>query len=216
MDAHERRFLTADDRAYLDAVEVALVRVHGIPSGQAAGAIRGAAAELNRQRMVGARGAPASFFVHGGAAEHAEALAALLTQPRGPARGSLAALALLAALAGLLGMRVVLGVAFRRFDPVRIGWTDVTLAVCIVGAILVAARWTRPWRALGVQAWAWIAPVGGIALGIGAVVVLRALHARGTLLTMPFWLAAAVAAVCGALAWLFTWPEDRDMGRDAP
>lgn len=214
MDAHERRFLTAADRAYLDAVEVALVRVHGIPSGRAASAIRGAAIELNRQRMVGARDAPASFFVHGGAAEHAEAIAALMMQPRGPARGSLAALALLAALAGLLGMRVVLGVIFRRFDPVRIGWTDVTLAICIVGGILIAARWSRLWRALSVRAWAWIASVGGVALGIGAVVLLRVLHAQGTLLTMPFWLAAAIAAACGALAWLFTWPEDRDVGRD--
>jgi hypothetical protein len=214
MDVHERRFLTADDRAYLDAVEVALMRVHGIPPGRAAGAIRRAAAALNRQRMAGGRGAPASLFVHGGPQAHAEALAALLTQPRGPTRLSLAALALLAAAAGLLGMRVVLGVVFRQFGPVRIGWTDVTLAVCIVGGILVAARWTRLWRWIGVRAWTWLAPVAGIGIGIGVVFLLRALHASGTLVTLPFWGAAAIAAACGALAWLFTWPEDRDLGRD--
>jgi len=214
MDAHERRFLTADDRAYLDAVEVALVRVHGIPPGRAAGAIRGAAGTLNRRRMAGEHGAPASFFVHGGPQAHAEAIAALLTQPRGPTRWSLAGLALLAAVAGLLGMRVVLGVVFRQFDPVRIGWTDVTLAICIVGGILIAARWTRLWGWIGVRAWAWLAPIAGIGIGIGVVFLLRALHARGTLVTLPFWGAAAIAAACGALAWLFTWPEDRDLGRD--
>ncbi len=214
MDLHERRFLTADDRAYLDAVEVALVRVHGIPSARAASAIRGAAVELNRKRMIGEGAPPASLFMHGGPEAHAEALAALMTQPRGPTRWSLASLALLAAVAGLLGMRVVLGIAFRRFDPVRIGWTDVTLAVCIVGGILIAARWTRLWRWLSVRSWAWIAPAAGIAIGIGVVVLLRRLHAQGTLVTLPFWAAAAIAAACGALAWLFTWPEERDLGRD--
>jgi hypothetical protein len=215
VDLHERRFLTADDRAYLDAVEIALVRVHGIPAGRAADEIRGVARELNRQRMVGADGAPASLFIHGGPEAHAEALAALLTQPRGPTRWSLASLALLAAVAGLLGMRVVLGVVLRQFGPVRIGWTDVTLAACIVGGVLVAARWTRLWRWIGVRAWAWVAPVAGIVLGIGAVFLVRTLHARGTFVTLPFWGAAAIAIVCGALAWLFTWPEDRDPGWDA-
>lgn len=210
MDAHERRFTTADDRAYLDALEVALVRVHGIGADRAGGVVREVAAEMNRRRMAGARGASASLFPFGGAAGHAEALAALMTPPRGPARWSLAALAFLAAVAGLLGMRVALGVALRRFEPVRIGWTDVTLAAFIVGAILVAARTRRVTR-LGARAWVWIAPLAGITIGLAAAFVLRAVNVQRTFVTIPFWAAAAVAAACAALAWLLTWPDDRDI-----
>jgi hypothetical protein len=216
MDVHERRFLTADDRTYLDAVEVALVRVHGIPPGQAANALRSAVKELNRKRMLGDRAAPGAILYSGDASAHAEVLAALLTRPPGPARWSLAALALLAAVAGLLGMRVVLGLLFRRFDPVRIGWMDVTLALVIVGGILVTARWARLWRWFSLRMWAWLAPVAGIGIGIGAVALLRVLHARTTFVTLPFWLAAAIAAASGAIAWLLTWPEDRDLGSDTP
>ncbi len=211
MDAHERRFISTEDRAYLDEIEVALVRAHGIGQERAGSVVQEIAAELNRRRMVGTRGASAALFPFGGAAGHAEALAALMTPPRGPARWSLAALAFLAAVAGLLGMRIVLGVVFRRFEPVRIGWTDATLAAFIVGAILLAARVNRRWARLGGRAWVWIAPVAGIAIGLAAVVLLRAVNAQRIFVTIPFWGAAAIAAACAALAWLLTWPGDREI-----
>lgn len=210
MDAHERRFITAEDRAYLDALEVALVRVHGVGAERAGNVVREIAAEINRRRLMGTRGATAALFPFGGAAGHAEALAALLTPPRGPARWSFAALAFLAAVAGLLGTRVLLGVLLRRFEPVRIGWTDATLAVFIIAAMLVTARMRRVMR-LGARAWLWIAPVAGVAIGLGSATLLRALNAQRTLLTIPFWGAAALAAACAALAWLLTWPDDRDL-----
>ena len=143
MDLHERRFLTASDRAYLEEIELALVRVHGVPAERAGEAVRQVAREIQRHRTQGDRTPADALFACGGAGGHAEVIAALLVAPRAPKRVSLALLALLAAVAGLLGMRVVLALAFRRLEPVQIGWVDTTLAIVVVAVILGASR-ARP------------------------------------------------------------------------
>lgn len=211
MDLHERRFLTAEDLAYLEQIEVTLVRAHGISPARAGGAVRQIARDLHRARALGDRTPPASLLAYGGARAHAEVLAAMLVAPRAPSRASLALLALLAAVAGLLGMRVVLAVVFRRFEPVRIGWVDVTLAIVVVAVILGAAR-TRwlPGR-LGRTNWFWGSLALGVALGLGATVLLRTLDVHRTIVTFPLWAAAALAAMCGALTWLLTWPDDQTL-----
>jgi len=48
----------------------------------------------------------------------------------------------------------------------------------------------------------------GITIGLGATALLRALHVQRTFVGLPLWLAAVIAAVCGALTWLLTWPGD--------
>lgn len=215
MELHERRFLTADDMAYLEEVEVALVRMHRLSPERANRAVRVVARELQYARTQGERGAPRALLPYGGASAHAEVLAALLVPPRAPTRISLALLALLAAVAGLLGMRVVLALVFRRFEPVRIGWIDVTLAVVVVGVILGAARSLRlPGRLARIN-WFWVSLALGLALGIGATALLRAVDVHRTVVTLPLWLAAVVAAICGALTWLLTWPDDQSIYRGA-
>lgn len=209
MELYERRFLTAADLRYLEDIELSLVRMHGIAPERVAPIIRPIVADLQRERIAGSAVAAALIFAYVSPTEHAEALAALLIQPRAPSGLSLASLALMAAVAGLLGMRVVLAFAFRRFDDVRIGLIDVTLAVVVVGVILLTARSLWLPARLGRKNWIWVSLVLGIALGIGATIFLRALHVQHTLLTMPLWLAGVVAAVCGGLTWLFTWPDDQ-------
>lgn len=213
MELHERRFLTADDMAYLEEVEVALVRVHHVAPERANRAVRMVGRELQHARARGEGGTPSALLPFGGASAHAEVLAALLVPPHAPTRVSLAALALLAAVAGLLGMRVVLALIFRRFEPVRIGWIDVTLAVVVVGVILGAARslWL-PGRLARIN-WFWVSLLLGLALGIGATALLRAINVHWTVVTLPLWLAAVIAAVCGALTWLLTWPDDQTVYR---
>ncbi|MGI8857942.1 MAG: hypothetical protein ACR2JW_19565 [Thermomicrobiales bacterium] len=213
MDLHERRFLTARDLAYLEEIELTLVRVHGITAERAGGAVRQVARELQRARTLGNRTPPGTLFACDSARAHAEVIAALLVAPRGPNRISLALLALLAAVAGLLGMRVMLALVFRRLEPVRIGWVEITLAIVVVLVILGVARsrWL-PGR-LGRINWFGAALGLGIALGLGATTLLRALNVQRTIVTLPLWLAAALAAGCGALTWLFTWPDDQQIDR---
>jgi len=213
MELHERRFLTAADMAYLEEVEVALVRVHRVSPERANRAIRAVARELQQARTLGDGAVPTALLPYGGAAAHAEVLAALLVTPRAPTRISLAMLALLAAVAGLLGMRVVLALVFRRFEPMRIGWIDVTLAIVVVGVILGAARSIWLPDRLGRINWFWVSLVLGVSLGIGATALLRAADVHRTVVTLPLWLAAAIAAVCGALTWLLTWPDDQNIYR---
>ncbi len=209
MDLHERRFLTARDLAYLEEIELALVRVHGVSAERAGEAIRPVARELQRHRTRGDRTPAAPLFACGGAGGHAEVIAALLVAPREPKHASLALLALLAAVAGLLGMRVVLALVFRRLEPVRIGGVDLTLAVVVVTVILGAAR--SRWLAGRLDRIPWLAAslILGVALGLGATALLRALDVQRTIVTLPIWLAAALALICGALTWLLTWPEDQ-------
>lgn len=209
MELHERRFLSADDLAYLAAMEVALVRVHGIPNERAGGAVRQVARELQRARTRGNQAAAASLFGQRSAPAHAEAVAALLLAPKMHGRASLAALALLAAVAGLLGMRVLLALVFRRFAPVQIGWLDVLLALVVVCAILGATRSRRLPDRLGRGNWLGVSLALGVALGLGATALLRTLDVHRTVVTLPLWLAAMLAAVCGALTWLLTWPDDQ-------
>lgn len=208
LELHERRFLTADDLAYLESVEVALVRTHGIPVERASAAVRQVARVLQRTR-VGGEGLPAAaLFGQHDARGHAEAIAAMLLAPRARSPWSLALLALLAAIAGLLGMRVVLALIFRRFEPVRIGWVDVTLAAAVVAVILGAERSRRLPGALGRGNWMAASLVLGVAIGLGVTVLLRRLDAHRTLATLPLWAAALLAIVAAALTWLFTWPDD--------
>lgn len=209
LDLHERRFLTADDLAYLEAIELALVRLHGISAERAGGAVRPVAREIQRARTLGKRTPAAALFAQRGASIHAEALAALLVAPRTHGRASLGALALLAAIAGLLGMRVLLAVVFRRFAPIQIGWVDVTLALVVVMVILGATRSQRLPDRLGRSNWMWLSLALGIALGLGATALLRTLDIHRTVLTLPLWLAAVLAAACGSLTWLLTWPDDQ-------
>lgn len=213
MDLHERRFLTANDLAYLEEIELALVRVHGIPAERASEAVRQIAREVQRHRTRGDRTPAAPLFQCGGAAGHAEVIAALLVAPRAPKRSSLAFLALLAAAAGLLGMRVLLALIFRRLEPVRIGGVDLALAVVVVAVILGASRsrWL-PGR-LGRIPWLVASLILGVALGLGATALLRALDVQRTIVTLPLWLAAALAVVCGTLTWLLTWPDDQPVYR---
>jgi hypothetical protein len=208
MDIHERRFLTADDRAYLDEIELTLAHAYGIPPERAAMAIREIGRELRRARALGDRQPITAHFPYGGAAAHAEALAVLLAPPRPPPGVFLGVLALMGAAAGLLGMRVILALVFRDFAPVRIGWLDVTLAVIVVGVILGAARSAWLPQRLGPIHWLSVSLVLGTVIGLGATALLRVLHAQRTLLTLPLWLAALIAAVCGAMTWLLTWPGD--------
>jgi hypothetical protein len=137
----------------------------------------------------------------------------LLVAPREPKHASLALLALLAAVAGLLGMRVVLALVFRRLEPVRIGGVDLTLAVVVVTVILGAAR--SRWLAGRLDRIPWLAAslILGVALGLGATALLRALDVQRSIVTLPIWLAAALALICGALTWLLTWPEDQAVYR---
>lgn len=211
MDLHERRFLTADDLAYLEEIELTLVRAHGVPHERAGGAVRRIAQDLHHARVLGDRRPPASVFAAGCASAHAEVLAAMLVAPKVPSRTSLASLALLAAVSGLLGMRVLLALAFRRFEPLRIGWVDITLALVVVGVIMGAARSRWLPDRLGRTDWVWGSLALGIALGLGATALLRALDVHRTIVTVPLWLAAALAVTCGALTWLLTWPDDQHL-----
>ncbi len=208
MDVHERRFLTAEDRKSLDDVELALARTYCIPPERVMIVVRELAGELRHARSRGNQQPTSVHFPYGGAAAHAEALAALLVPPRPPSRLFLGALALMGAAAGLLGMRVLLAVVFRDFAPVRIGWLDVLLGVIVIGIILGATRSVRLPTHLGPLNWLWMSLALGITIGLGATHLLRALHAQRTLVTLPLWVAALIAAVCGALTWLLTWPGD--------
>ena len=214
MDVHERRFLTTSDLAYLEQIEVALVRVHGVSLERAGDAVRQVARELQRHRTRGEEEPAASLFAYGGAGAHAEVIAAMLVAPRGPRRASLAILAFLAAVAGLLGMRVVLALAFRRPEPLQIGWIDVTLAIVVVSVILGASRSRRLPDQLGRTNWFVVALVLGVVLGLGATALLRTLDVRRTIITLPLWLAAAIAVVCGVFTWLLTWPDDPPVYRE--
>ncbi|MCA1669518.1 MAG: hypothetical protein LC793_19450, partial [Thermomicrobia bacterium] len=78
MDIHERRFLTREDRKYLDEIELTLSRVYGIPPERVALVVRAVGRELQRLRARGDREPPTVHFPYGGAAGHAEVLAALL------------------------------------------------------------------------------------------------------------------------------------------
>lgn len=211
MDLHERRFLTADDRRYLDDVELALARTYRIPPEQVAMVVRELGGALRRARTRGDQRPASIHFPYGGAVAHAEALAALLIPPRPPSRIFLALLAVMGAAAGLLGMRVLLAVVFRNFAPVRIGWLDVLLAAVVVSVILSASRSARLPTRLGPLHGLGASLVLGIAIGLGASHLLRALHVQQPLVTLPLWVAAVIAAVCGALTWLLTWPGDSAM-----
>lgn len=208
MDLHERRFLTVADRAYLDEIEVTLARVYHIPPERIVVVVRALGREMQRERARGDRTPTAIRYSYGGATGHAEALAALLIAPRPPSRIFLAALALMGAAAGLLGMRVLLALAFRNFAPVHLGWLDLLLAVVVVGVILGASRSARLPDRLGHVNWLGVSLALGIAIGLGATWLLRTLHIQRTLVALPLWLAAALAAACGALTWLLTWPGD--------
>jgi hypothetical protein len=211
MDVHERRFLTADDRRYLDDVELALARTYRIPPERVAMIVRELSGALRRARTRGDRQPANVHFPYGGAAAHAEALAALLLPPRPPSRIFLGLLALMGAAAGLLGMRVLLAVVFRNFAPVRIGWLDVLLGAVVVSVILGASRSARLPIRPGPLNWLGISLALGVIIGLGATYLLRALHLQRTLVTLPLWVAAVIAAVCGALTWLLTWPGDDPM-----
>lgn len=208
MDIHERRFLTADDRAYLDEVEVALARVYRIPPERVGVAIRALGGELRRVRGRGDQKPATVHFPYGGPAAHAEIVAALLAPPRPRSRAFVGLLALMGAAAGLLGMRVVLALVFRNFSAVRVGWLDITLVLVVVSVTLGATRTAWLPDHLG------FAPLLGLSLGLGitigllATYLLRAWHIERTLFILPLWLAAVIAAACGALTWLLTWPGD--------
>ena len=208
MEVHERRFLTANDRQYLDEVELTLARVYRIPPERAGTVARALGRDLQRMRARGDQTPPGVQFPYGGAAGHAEALAALIVVPHPPSLVFLGLLALMGAAAGLLGMRVLLALVFRDFAPVHIGWLDIALAGVVVGVILGAAQsaWLR--KRLGRINWLSISLVLGITIGLGATALLRALHVQHTFVGLPLWLAAVIAAVCGALTWLLTWPGD--------
>lgn len=208
MDIHERRFLTVADRAYLDEIELTLARVYGIPPERGAIVVREIGRELRRARAQGDQRPITAHFPYGGAAGHAEVLALLLAPPRPPSRFFLGLLALMGAAAGLLGMRVILALLFRNFAPVRIGWLDIALAVVVVSVILGAARSVWLPQRLGPMNWLWMSLTLGVVIGFGATALLRALHVQRTFLTLPLWLAAIIAVICGALTWLLTWPGD--------
>ncbi|GEM_PF-5472360 len=208
MDIHERRFLTADDRTYLDEIELTLARVYSIPPERVGVTVRALGRELQRVRARGDQRPPDAHFPYGGAAQHAEILAALLVSPRPRSRLFLGLLALMGAAAGLLGMRVLLALAFRNFTPVRIGWLDILLAIVVVSVILRASRSVWLPAHLGPKNWLWMSLVLGITIGLSTTYLLRVLHVHGALFALPFWLATAIAATCGGLTWLLTWPGD--------
>ncbi len=208
MEVHERRFLTTNDRQYLDDIELTLARVYRIPPERAGMVVRALGRDLQRMRARGDQTPPGIQFPYGGAAGHAEALAALIVAPRPPSPVFLGLLALMGAAAGLLGMRVLLALVFRDFAAVRIGWLDIALAVVVVGIILGAAQSAWLPKRLGRINWLSISLVLGIMIGLGATALLRALHVQRTLVSLPLWLVAVIAAVCGALTWLLTWPGD--------
>ncbi|MDQ2784251.1 MAG: hypothetical protein M3Y58_04530 [Chloroflexota bacterium] len=208
MEIHERRFLTTSDRRYLDEVELTLARVYRIPPERAGAVVRALGRDLQRMRARGDQTPPGVQFPYGGAAGHAEALAALIVAPRPPSPVFLGILALMGAAAGLLGMRVLLAIIFRDFAPVRIGWLDIALAVVAIGVILGAAQSAWLLKRLGPLPWLASSLALGITIGLGATALLRALHMQRTLVNLPLWLAAIIAAVCGALTWLLTWPGD--------
>src|SRR5690242_7575867 len=79
MDLHERRFLMADDRAYLDEIELTLARVYHIPPERIAVVVRELGHEIQHARMRGDRRPPGLLLPYGGAAKQSEILAALLT-----------------------------------------------------------------------------------------------------------------------------------------
>ncbi len=209
MDLHERRFLTTTDRAYLEDIEVALVRVHGVAPERAARAVRPLVVAVRRQRAAGSQTPTTSFFGYGSAGVHAEALAALLVAPRASGTVSLVLLGLLAAVAGLLGIRVALGLAFRRFEPVRLGTVDLSLAVLVVIVILAIARSSALLASPKRGTWIALSLILGAALGVGATFFLRVATIERTLVTIPWWLAAVIALLSGAVTWLLTWPDDQ-------
>jgi len=208
MDVHERRFLTTHDRQYLDDLELTLARAYRIPPERAGSVVRALGRDLQRMRARGDQTPPGVQFPYGGAAGHAEALAALIIAPQPPSPVFFGLVALMGAAAGLLGMRVLLALAFWDFAPVRVGWLDLTLAVIVVGVILGAAQSAWLPKRLGRINWLAMSLVFGIVIGLGATALLRALHAQRTLVSLPLWLAAVIAAVCGAMTWLLTWPGD--------
>lgn len=208
MDVHERRFLTTKDRQYLDDVELTLARVYHIPPERAGEIVRALGRDLRQMRARGDQTPPGVQFPYGGAVGHAEALAALIVAPQPPSPVSLGLLSLMGAVAGLLGMRVVLAVIFRDFAPLRIGWLDIALTVIIVGVILSAAQSAWLPKRLGRSNWLSLSLILGVTIGLGATALLRVLDVHRTLLALPLWLAAVIAAVCGALTWLLTWPGD--------
>ncbi len=208
MDVHERRFLTTNDRQYLDDVELTLARVYRIPPERAGTVVRALGRDLQRMRARGDQTPPGVQFPYGGAVGHAEALAALIVAPIPPSPVFPGLLVLMSAGSGLLGMRVLLALLFRDFAPVRIGWLDIALAVVVVGVILGAAQSAWLPKRLGRINWLSLSLVLGITIGLGATALLRVLDVHRTLLTLPLWLAAVIAAVCGALTWLLTWPGD--------
>ena len=209
VDTHERRFLTAADRKYVEELELALARVHHLPQRWTYDEVRAVVSDLNHRRARGDSARAEVVFPYGGAAAHAEVIAALRTTPRPTSPLSLAGLALLAAVAGLLGVRVALALVFRRVGPVSVGPLDVLLAVTVVGVILAGARY-RGNRLRGIGGhWLPTSLALGFVLGLGGAMILRRLHIGGTLATLPFWLAAALAAGSAALTWLLTWPDDQ-------
>ncbi|MGI8689139.1 MAG: hypothetical protein ACR2M3_11230 [Thermomicrobiales bacterium] len=208
MDVHERRFLTTNDRQYLDNVELTLTRVYRLPPEHAGAVVRALGRDLQRMRARNDQTPPGVHFPYGGAAGHAEALAALIVAPPPPSPIFFGFLALMGSAAGLLGMRVLLALAFRDFAPVRIGWLDIALAVIVVCVILGAAQSAWLPKRLGRINWLSISLILGIMIGLGATALLRALHAQRALVSLPPWLAAVLAAACGALTWLLTWPGD--------
>jgi len=209
VDLHERRFLTTTDRAYLEDIEVALVRVHGVAPERATRAVRPLVVAVRRQRATGSQTPTTAFFGYGSAGAHAEALAALLVAPRASGTASLALLGLLAAVAGLLGIRAALGLAFRRFEPVRVGTIDLSLAVLVVIVILAIARFSALLVPTKRGNWIAISLILGVALGLGATFSLRIAAIERTLVTIPWWLAAVIALLSGAVTWLLTWPDDQ-------
>ncbi|MHB8645942.1 MAG: hypothetical protein ACYDAR_09170 [Thermomicrobiales bacterium] len=208
MDIHERRFLTADDRAYLDDVELTLARVYRIPPERVGVAVRALGREIQRVRARGDQQPTGAHFPYGGAAAHAEILAAMLVTPRPRSGLFLGLLALMGAAAGLLGTRVLLALVFRNFTPIGIGWLDIVLAIVVVSVILGASRSARLPDHLGPINWLGISLLLGITIGFSATCLLHVLHVYGALFTLPFWLATAIAAACAGLTWLLTWPGD--------
>ncbi len=86
MELHERRFLTTADLNYLETVELTLARVYRIPPEQIGLVVRALGRELQQMRARGDQTPSTIHFPYGGAAEHAEILAALILTPRPPSR----------------------------------------------------------------------------------------------------------------------------------
>lgn len=209
MDERDKPFLTMADREYLEAVFLALERVHHVPPDRAAAAVRRLAADIHRRRMGGQIAPPERLFSYGSVAAQSETLAALLIEPKTPKRVSLALLALLAAVAGVLGMRVLLALVFRRWEPVGIGGVEITLVVGVVGVVLALAKWGGAQR-LARRGWFGGALALGAVAGVAIVRFLRPFHATRPLVVLPLWAAICIAVVCAALLWLLTWPEEHE------